>query len=82
MFIGPYACVIRADDPAVNEQGFDMEAIATVIKRDTNIQDGVVIHSKAGAAVTIGERSSIALLDHTWVNGTDPEFMDTLSLQQ
>ncbi len=28
-----------------------MEAI--VIKRDTNIQDGVVIHSKAGAAVTI-----------------------------
>lgn len=54
VFIGPYA-VIRADE--VNEQG-DMEAI--VIKRDTNIQDGVVIHSKAGAAVTIGERSSIA----------------------
>lgn len=54
VFIGPYA-VIRADE--VNEEG-DMEAI--VIKRDTNIQDGVVIHSKAGAAVTIGERSSIA----------------------
>ena len=26
----------------------------------TNIQDGVVIHSKSGAAVTIGEHSSIA----------------------
>ncbi|MGF1765278.1 carbonate dehydratase [Aliivibrio kagoshimensis] len=54
VFIGPYV-VIRADE--VNEQG-EMESI--VIKRDTNIQDGVVIHSKAGAAVTIGERSSIA----------------------
>lgn len=54
VFVGPYA-VIRADE--TNEHG-DMEAI--VIKRDTNIQDGVVIHSKAGAAVTIGERSSIA----------------------
>ncbi|MCG9789289.1 carbonate dehydratase [Vibrio barjaei] len=54
VFIGPYA-VIRADE--TNEQG-DMEAI--VIKRDTNIQDGVVIHSKAGASVIIGERTSIA----------------------
>jgi len=54
VFIGPYA-VIRADE--VNEQG-EMQAI--LIKRDTNIQDGVVIHSKAGASVTIGERSSIA----------------------
>ena len=54
VFIGPYA-VVRADE--LNEQG-DMEAI--VIKRDTNVQDGVVIHSKAGAAVNIGERSSIA----------------------
>lgn len=54
VFIGPYA-VIRADE--VNENG-DMDPIT--IKRDTNIQDGVVIHSKAGAAVTIGERSSIA----------------------
>ncbi|GAL34712.1 carbonic anhydrase gamma class [Vibrio maritimus] len=54
VFIGPYA-VIRADE--VNDDG-DMEPIT--IKRDTNIQDGVVIHSKAGAAVTIGERSSIA----------------------
>ncbi|GAM74305.1 carbonic anhydrase [Vibrio ishigakensis] len=54
VFIGPYA-VIRADE--TDESG-DMEPI--IIKRDTNIQDGVVIHSKSGAAVTIGERSSIA----------------------
>ncbi|KXF80561.1 LbetaH domain-containing protein [Enterovibrio coralii] len=54
VFIGPYA-VIRADE--VNEFG-EMEPI--LIKRDTNIQDGVVIHSKAGAEVTIGERTSIA----------------------
>ncbi|CZF78631.1 Carnitine operon protein CaiE [Grimontia celer] len=54
VFIGPYA-VIRADE--VNEAG-EMEPI--LIKCDTNIQDGVVIHSKAGAAVTIGERTSIA----------------------
>lgn len=54
VFVGPYA-VIRADE--VNDQG-EMDAI--VIKQGTNIQDGVVIHSKAGAAVTIGERSSIA----------------------
>lgn len=54
VFIGPYA-VIRADE--VNDDG-EMEPI--VIKRDSNIQDGVVIHSKSGAEVTIGERSSIA----------------------
>jgi carbonic anhydrase/acetyltransferase-like protein (isoleucine patch superfamily) len=54
VFIGPYA-VIRADE--VDETG-DMEPI--IIKRDSNIQDGVVIHSKSGAAVCIGERTSIA----------------------
>jgi carbonic anhydrase/acetyltransferase-like protein (isoleucine patch superfamily) len=54
VFIGPYA-VIRADE--VNEQG-QMDPI--VIGAHSNIQDGVVIHSKAGAAVTIGERTSIA----------------------
>ena len=31
-----------------------------VIRRDSNIQDGVVIHSKSGASVIIGERTSIA----------------------
>ena len=54
VFIGPYA-VIRADE--VDAEGH-MEPI--VIGAHSNIQDGVVIHSKSGAAVTIGERSSIA----------------------
>jgi carbonic anhydrase/acetyltransferase-like protein (isoleucine patch superfamily) len=54
VFIGPYA-VIRADE--VDETG-DMEPI--IIGKNTNVQDGVVIHSKSGAAVKIGERSSIA----------------------
>lgn len=54
VFVGPYA-VIRADE--VDENGA-MEAI--VIRSHSNIQDGVVIHSKAGAAVTIGHRTSIA----------------------
>ncbi len=54
VFIGPYA-VIRADE--VDADGH-MEA--TVIGAHSNIQDGVVIHSKSGAAVTVGERTSIA----------------------
>ena len=54
VFIGPYA-VIRADE--VDENGH-MEPI--LIGANSNIQDGVVIHSKSGAAVTIGERTSIA----------------------
>ncbi|MBL7249584.1 carbonate dehydratase [Alloalcanivorax sp. C16-2] len=54
VFIGPYA-VIRADE--LNDTG-GMEPI--VIGAHSNIQDGVVIHSKSGAAVTIGERTSIA----------------------
>lgn len=54
VFVGPYA-VIRADE--VNEYG-DMQPI--VIGANSNIQDGVVIHSKAGAKVIIGENSSIA----------------------
>ena len=54
VFIGPYA-VIRADE--VNEQG-DMEPI--IIGANSNIQDGVVIHSKSGALVSIGEHTSIA----------------------
>lgn len=54
VFIGPYA-VVRADE--VDESG-DMEPI--LIKRDSNIQDGVVIHSKSGAHVIVGERTSIA----------------------
>ena len=54
VFIGPYA-VIRADE--VDENG-EMEAI--VIRADSNIQDGVVIHCKAGGGVTVGRGSSIA----------------------
>lgn len=54
VFVGPYA-VIRADE--VDGTG-DMEPI--VIGANSNIQDGVVIHSKSGAAVSIGEYTSIA----------------------
>lgn len=54
VFIGPYA-VIRADE--VDSTG-GMEPI--IIGANSNIQDGVVIHSKSGAAVTIGESTSIA----------------------
>ena len=54
VFIAPYA-VIRADEVDANG---DMEAI--VIGAQSNIQDGVVMHAKSGAAVTIGERTSIA----------------------
>jgi carbonic anhydrase/acetyltransferase-like protein (isoleucine patch superfamily) len=54
VFVGPYV-VIRADE--VNDAG-TMEPIT--IKHDSNIQDGVVIHSKSGSAVTIGARTSIA----------------------
>lgn len=54
VYVGPYA-VIRADE--LNARG-DMEPI--VIGSHSNIQDGVVIHSKSGAAVTIGRYSSIA----------------------
>ena len=54
VFVGPYA-VIRADE--LNSQG-DMDPIR--IKKNSNIQDGVVIHAVSGSAVTIGESTSIA----------------------
>ncbi|HVC50352.1 MAG TPA: carbonate dehydratase [Burkholderiales bacterium] len=54
VFIGPYA-VIRADE--VDAEG-KMETI--MIGANSNIQDGVVIHSKSGAMVRIGEHTSIA----------------------
>ncbi|MBB3102316.1 carbonate dehydratase [Azomonas macrocytogenes] len=54
VFVGPYA-VIRADE--VDSNGA-MEPV--IIGANSNIQDGVVIHSKSGAAVTIGEFTSIA----------------------
>jgi carbonic anhydrase/acetyltransferase-like protein (isoleucine patch superfamily) len=54
VYVGPYA-VIRADE--LDEHG-NLEPIR--IGAHTNIQDGVVIHSRAGAAVIIGNHSSIA----------------------
>ena len=54
VFVGPYA-VIRADEVDADGQ---MQAIT--IGANSNIQDGVVIHSKSGAAVTIGQHTSIA----------------------
>jgi carbonic anhydrase/acetyltransferase-like protein (isoleucine patch superfamily) len=54
VFIGPYA-VIRAD-----EMDADGHIEPIIIGAHSNIQDGVVIHSKSGARVTIGQRTSIA----------------------
>ncbi|WP_075180844.1 carbonate dehydratase [Pantoea sp. 1.19] len=54
VYVGPYA-VIRADE--VNAEG-EMEPIE--IHAHANIQDGVVIHSKSGAPVSVGSGSSIA----------------------
>lgn len=54
VFVGPYA-VIRADE--TDENGH-MEPI--IIGANSNIQDGVIIHSKSGGRVQIGHNSSIA----------------------
>lgn len=54
VFIGPYA-VIRADE--TREDG-TLDPI--IIGANSNIQDGVVIHSKSGGKVVIGEFTSIA----------------------
>ena len=54
VFIGPYA-VIRADETTA-----DGKVEPIIIGAGSNIQDGVVIHSKDGAPVTVGKRVSIA----------------------
>lgn len=54
VFVGPYA-VIRAD-----EVGPDGVIQPIVIAENAVIQDGVIIHSRAGAAVTVGANTSIA----------------------
>jgi carbonic anhydrase/acetyltransferase-like protein (isoleucine patch superfamily) len=54
VFIGPYA-VIRADETTP-----DGKVEPIIIGAGSNIQDGVVIHSKDGARVTVGKRVSIA----------------------
>ncbi len=54
VFIGPYA-VIRADETTL-----EGNINPILIRKASNIQDGVVIHSKSGAAVIVGTRTSIA----------------------
>jgi carbonic anhydrase/acetyltransferase-like protein (isoleucine patch superfamily) len=54
VFIGPLA-VIRAD-----ERGPDGTVTPIIIGEEVNIQDGVIIHSHGGEAVTIGSRTSVA----------------------
>lgn len=54
VFVGPYA-VIRADETDAHGE---MEPIR--IGDNSNIQDGVVIHSKAGGPVEVGAHTSIA----------------------
>ncbi|MGV8783777.1 carbonate dehydratase, partial [Pseudomonas aeruginosa] len=61
LFVRPYA-VIRAD-----ELDADGGRQPNVIGANSDIQDGVVIHSKPGAALTIGDHSSIE--HHSIVHG-------------
>ena len=53
-YIGPNA-VIRADEVAS-----DGKVAPVTIGKDTNVQDGVIIHALAGTQVKIGRRCSIA----------------------
>ena len=54
VFIAPLA-VIRSDEP-----GFDGEVGPIIIEEESNIQDGVIIHSHGGGEVRIGPRTSVA----------------------
>lgn len=54
VFVGPYA-VIRADE---TDDSGQMDPI--LIGSGSNIQDGVIIHSKSGGGVIIGQNTSIA----------------------
>lgn len=54
VYIGPNA-VIRADEP-----GPDGTVGAIILREESNIQDGVVIHALGGTGVEIGPRSSLA----------------------
>jgi len=54
VFIGPQV-VIRADE--ADSEG---KVHPIVIEAETNIQDGVIIHSRGGTSVHIGPRASIA----------------------
>ena len=54
VYVGPQA-VIRAD-----ETDAEGKVHPVMIETETNIQDGVLIHTRGGTSVTIGPRSSIA----------------------
>ena len=54
VFVGPLT-VIRAD-----QRGKDGIVAPIQIEKEVNIQDGVIIHTDPGAAVTIGARTSVA----------------------
>lgn len=54
VYVGPQA-VIRADE--IDTEG---KVHPVVIKAESNIQDGVIIHSRGGTSVKIGPRTSIA----------------------
>jgi len=54
VFVGPLS-VIRAD-----QRGPDGKVAPIVIREEVNIQDGVIIHSDAGASVVVGAKTSVA----------------------
>jgi len=54
VFVGPLT-VIRAD-----QRGADGKVAPIVIDAEVNIQDGVIIHTDAGASVIIGPKTSVA----------------------
>lgn len=54
VFVGPCA-VIRADEP--DAQG---KVQPVVIGDESNVQDGVIIHTPAGCSVTVGQRCALA----------------------
>jgi len=54
VFIAPLA-VIRSDEP-----GPDGKVTPIVVEEESNIQDGVIIHSHGGDAVIIGARTTVA----------------------
>jgi len=54
VYVGPQ-CVIRADE--VDAEG---KVHPVVIEAETHIQDGVIIHARAGTEVKIGPRANIA----------------------
>ncbi len=54
VYVGPQT-VIRAD-----EAGEDGKVEPVIIERDAFIQDGVIIHARAGSRVRIGTRANVA----------------------